>query len=81
MKLISSLILSIIMTLAASAPEPFTGTLHNTKGQPIKGAILRVNDSKAGIKTGIQGAFRLDNADTGDILHIEFRGKTHEFCD
>lgn len=57
-----------------------SGSVHDTKGQPIPGVTVLVKGTTTGITTDIDGNFRLSLPVNAKILAISFMGmKTQEF--
>ncbi len=73
-----SLIFAVATVLTVIASEPFTGTLRNTKGQPLKGVKVYVNESRDAVKSDKNGEFTFDSIHPGDILHISYKGKIQD---
>lgn len=70
------LIFTLVVAISGMvASEPLTGTLRNTKGQPLKGIKMSVNESSETVKSDRNGEFTFDAINPGDILHINYKDK------
>ena len=56
-----------------TATGKVTGTVTDSKGEPLIGATVQVKNSKVGTATDIDGRFSL-NAKPGDVLVISYVG-------
>ncbi|MDE6544357.1 MAG: TonB-dependent receptor plug domain-containing protein [Muribaculaceae bacterium] len=74
----AALIFAAVAGLTLMASEPFIGTLRNTKGQPLKGIKVYLNDSREVVKSDKNGEFTLDSVRPNDILHVNYKGKIQD---
>ncbi|HJT74431.1 MAG TPA: SusC/RagA family TonB-linked outer membrane protein, partial [Chitinophaga sp.] len=74
--LITFLLLSVIKIYAFDQSDPpvvVTGTVKDTKGNPLPGVTVTVTGSKTGTQTGTDGSFRI-NASANATLKFSFIG-------
>ena len=77
-RFITSFLFAAVAGLTLMASEPFIGTLRNTKGHPIKGIKVYLNDSREVVKSDKNGEFTLDSVRPADILHVSYKGKIQD---
>ena len=77
-RFITSFLFAAVAGLTLMASEPFIGTLHNTKGQPLRGIKVYLNASRDAVKSDKNGEFTLDSVLTDDVLHINYKGKIQD---
>ena len=77
-RFITSFLFAAVAGLTLMASEPFIGTLCNTKGHPLKGIKVYLNDSREAVKSDKNGEFSLDSVQPDDILHISYKGKIQD---
>lgn len=60
--------------------ETFHGTILNHNGNPIRGAVVYVDDPYDFVKSDRQGRFLIDNIAPDDTLHIKHDGYIHDIA-
>ncbi|HXS35480.1 MAG TPA: TonB-dependent receptor [Flavipsychrobacter sp.] len=66
---VSYLILFIAIPLFSLAtPNELTGTVTDTHGQPLIGAIVQISDLKTGAATDLKGHYKINNLPKGKFL-------------
>lgn len=76
-KYIASIIFLIVISLTTSAEELFIGKLLNTKGKPLKGVRVYVQNQKEAVKSDKKGEFKIANINSLDSIHISYKDKIH----
>ncbi|MDE5647855.1 MAG: TonB-dependent receptor plug domain-containing protein [Muribaculaceae bacterium] len=80
MKLFMTALLAVVAAFSIVASEPFIGTVRNTKGKPIKGVKVYVENPNDAVKTDRKGEFTFEDADSIDVIFIDYKGKKHSFA-
>lgn len=74
------LIVIFFIPVVVMRSDTFIGTLRNTKGQPLKGIKVYVNDPKDAVKSDKKGEFRFNDLNQSDSIHIIYKKKEHGFA-
>ena len=77
---LTTVLLSIAVALSIAASEPFIGTIRSTRGKPVKGVKVYVENPENVVKTNRKGEFRFDNVDFADSIRIIYKRKLHSFA-
>jgi len=80
-KLLSKLSMALCLTLLLSASAfaqgtliKITGTVKDSKGEPLVGVSVKLKDTKTGISTDVDGKFSITVPDTKTILVVSYIG-------
>lgn len=73
-------LLAVVAAFSIVASEPFIGTVRNTKGKPVKGVKVYVENPNDAVKTDRKGEFTFEDADSIDVIFIDYKGKNHSFA-
>ena len=65
-----SALLAAVGCFPVDTPRPFTGIVENTSGQPLAGAVVRLQGTSPAVLTGADGRYWIDTQPDGNGTHI-----------
>ena len=74
MRKLTAMLLLLLTTLAATAQKTVTGTVTDSKGEPLYGATVRETNTQNAAVTNLQGKYSIKTSGEGAVLMFRYVG-------